>query len=94
MRRLWFVKYFGGMDMKHVFNRITTVLLFISSLMLACSLTLPATSSPETEYRYDNLPDKANESQAVSEYRAISKWDTLDITYFRRVDRFHSQRNM
>lgn len=68
--------------MRHPFNRITTVLLFISSLMLACSLTLPATSSPETEYRYDNLPDKANESQVVSEYRAISKWDTLDITYF------------
>jgi hypothetical protein len=76
--------YFGGIGMKQSFNRITILLLLISSLMLACSVTIPTapTSVPESEYRYDNLPDKANESQALSEYRAISKWDTLDISYY------------
>jgi len=68
--------------MKGPFNRIKTTLLLISSLMLACSLTIPAASSPEPQYRYDDLPDKLNESKAISEYRAISKWDDLDITYF------------
>ncbi|HEX6033415.1 MAG TPA: matrixin family metalloprotease, partial [Anaerolineales bacterium] len=54
--------------------------------LLACSLTIPSTSpsesQTETPYRYDNLPSPANESAAISEYRAISKWDDLDITYF------------
>lgn len=68
--------------MKQLFTRITILWLLISGLMLACSLTIPTTSSPEPQYRYDDLPDKANESQAISEYRAISKWDTLEITYF------------
>jgi hypothetical protein len=58
------------------------LLLLISSLMLACSLTIPTISSPEPQYRYDDLPGEVNESQAISEYRAISKWDQLDITYF------------
>lgn len=68
--------------MKRLFNRMTTALLLISSLMLACSLSLPGTSSPEIQYRYDNLPDKTNQSEAISEYSAISKWDTLDLNYF------------
>ena len=68
--------------MKQLFTRMTILWLLVSSLMLACSLTIPTTSAPESEYRYDDLPDKANESQAFSEYRAISKWDSLDITYF------------
>jgi hypothetical protein len=63
--------------------------LIISSLLLACSLTIP-TPSPgtepgaetEPEYRYDDLPAPVNESAAISEYRAISRWDALDITYY------------
>ena len=64
------------------------ILLLISSLMLACSLTIPTASpgSPtepgvDPEYRYDNLPSKVNESAAIAEYRAISTWDKLDISY-------------
>ncbi|RPI93512.1 MAG: hypothetical protein EHM40_09620 [Chloroflexi bacterium] len=45
------------------FNRSRTVLLLLSSLMPACSLTIPNTFSSEPEYRYDDLPDEANESQ-------------------------------
>jgi hypothetical protein len=59
-------------------------LLLISSLMLACSLTIPAvspSSTTEPEYRYDGLPNPVNESAAIAEYRAISTWDKLDITY-------------
>jgi hypothetical protein len=58
--------------------------LSVSILLLACSLTIPNASSPEGEpsYRYDDLPGEANESAAISEYRAISKWDKLDIAYF------------
>ena len=55
--------------------------LFLASLLLACSLTIPGGSSPEPEYRYDDLPNRVNESSAISEYRAISTWDKLDITY-------------
>jgi hypothetical protein len=57
--------------------------------LLACSLTIP-TPSPNAEpgaeagpeYRYDDLPAPVNESAAISEYRAISRWDALDITYY------------
>ena len=70
--------------MRRVFRRMITTL-FIASLLLACSLTVPTASpdpSAEPEYRYDDLPMPVNESAAISEYRAISKWDSLDITYF------------
>lgn len=64
----------------HVF-----VFLLISILLLACSLTIPRVSSPEpgaeTPYRYDDLPNPVNESAVISEYRAISTWDKLDINY-------------
>ena len=54
-------------------------------LLLACSITIP-TASPtepgaEPQYRYDDLPSPVNESAAISEYRAISTWDKLEITY-------------
>lgn len=66
-------------------SRRVVVSLIISSLLLACSLTVPtvAPAEPEgeTPYRYDDLPSPVNESAAISEYRAISTWDKLDITY-------------
>jgi hypothetical protein len=55
--------------------------LFISSLLLACSITVPTVAPAEPGYRYDELPAKVNESAAIAEYRAISTWDKLDITY-------------
>ncbi|HLO16592.1 MAG TPA: matrixin family metalloprotease [Anaerolineales bacterium] len=67
--------------MKRSFTRMTTLLLLISSLMLACSLTIPATSFSQPGYRFDELPGKTNESSAISEYRAISARDKSDITY-------------
>ena len=70
--------------MRRSFHRVFATL-FISSLLLACSLTIPTASpaQPSTEdpYRYDELPLPANESVAISEYRTISTWDKLDITY-------------
>jgi hypothetical protein len=71
--------------MRGSFGRVG-IALFISSLLLACSLTIP-TASPtepgaEPSYRYDNLPSLLNQSAAITEYRAISKWDSLDITYY------------
>jgi len=72
--------------MRQSFNRIPTLLLLISSLLLACSLTIPTASSSQpgasAPYRYDEIPSKANESSTIAEYRAISKWDKLDVTYF------------
>jgi hypothetical protein len=50
-------------------------------LLLACSITVPTASPTESPYRYDDLPSPMNESSAISEYRAISTWDKLDITY-------------
>lgn len=66
--------------MRGSFRRVA-ISLFISSLLLACSLTIPGVSSPEPEFRYDDLPSPVNESAAIAEYRAISTWDKLDITY-------------
>ena len=66
--------------MRGSFRRVAASL-FISSLLLACSLTIPSVSSPEPEFRYDDLPSPINESAAIAEYRAISTWDKLDITY-------------
>ena len=70
--------------MRGSFRRVGLTL-FIASLLLACSITVPAASSPqpsgEPGYRYDKLPSKVNESAAIAEYRAISTWDKLSITY-------------
>jgi Matrixin/Bacterial TSP3 repeat len=66
---------------KQFFKRMRTLLLLISSLMLACSLTIPTASSSQPGYRFDDLPNKVNESSAIAEYRAISAWDKTDITY-------------
>jgi hypothetical protein len=70
--------------MKQSFLYIVGISL-ISGLLLACSLTIPTLSSPgpraESPYRYDDLPTPGNESAAISEYRAISRWDKLEITF-------------
>jgi hypothetical protein len=70
--------------MRGSFHRIAFTI-FITSLLLACSFTIPAVSSPEPNaedpYRFDGLPNPVNESAAIAEYRAISTWDKLDITY-------------
>ena len=70
--------------MRGSFRRVG-ISLFISSLLLACSLTVPtvtpAEPGVETPYRYDDLPSKVNESATIAEYRAISTWNKLDITY-------------
>ena len=68
--------------MKQVRNRVVVLFFLFAGLMLACSLTIPTTSTPETGFRYDELPGRNQESMAISEYRAISKWDLTDITYF------------
>lgn len=69
--------------MKESFRRTGRIWLLVTSLMLACSLTIPTAlpNEPGTEYRYDDLPTRANESAAISEYRAISAWNKTDITY-------------
>jgi len=36
----------------------------------------------DSGYRYDDLPAPVNEESAISEFRAIAKWDKLDIAYF------------
>jgi hypothetical protein len=66
--------------MRRSFRRML-VALFISSLLLACSFTVPTVAPAEPEYRYDELPNPVNESAAIAEYRAISTWDKTDITF-------------
>jgi hypothetical protein len=51
-------------------------------LMLACSLSPEIPLSGEGGYRYDNLPASVNESGALAEYQAISKWSTAEINYY------------
>jgi hypothetical protein len=71
--------------MKDLFRRFLTRFLLLSSLLMACSLTIPTAgpsgSGAESPYRFDELPARVNESSAISEYRAISAWDKTDITY-------------
>ena len=64
-------------------NSIVRITLPLLILMLACSLTpvIPSSSS-EPEYRYDDIPTEANESSIIAEYRAISQWSTLDLSYY------------
>jgi hypothetical protein len=70
--------------MKQSFRYIAGIFL-ISSLLLACSLTTPPLSASgpgaESSYRYDELPAPGSESATLSEYRAISRWDKLEITF-------------
>lgn len=33
-------------------------------------------------YRYDDLPDASDEDETIAEYRAISRWDTLELAYY------------
>lgn len=70
---------------------IRVLLLIISLLTLAaCAGNQPAVSTPaagqeaaeEAAYRYDNLPDPEAASDSLEEFRAISKWPKLDLTYF------------
>jgi hypothetical protein len=66
-------------------------LLALTVTTLACSMFTPASPSPsgpvdqsqsEPDYRYDDLPSPSAESAAFSEYRAISQWNKLELTYF------------
>src|ERR1700752_797074 len=71
--------------MNNSFRRIITVLMFpILITALACSW-FPNISSPpatEPEYRYDDLPSPTHEDSVISKFRAISKWEKADITYY------------
>jgi matrixin/thrombospondin type 3 repeat protein len=66
--------------MRQSFRRVITIFVLLSSLMLACSFTIP-TSSSGVEFRFDVLPSKANQSSTIANYQAISAWDKTDITY-------------
>ena len=66
--------------MRRPFKRMGRIGLLLTGLMLACSVTVPAAPTTEPEYRFDDLPDTASQSLALSEYRAISKWDSLEIS--------------
>src|SRR4026207_1466550 len=72
---------------------LTGILLPVLIATLACSIstspsnpTGPAGSASvptaDSGYRYDDLPAPVNEESAISEFRAIAKWDKLDIAYF------------
>ena len=66
--------------MRQSFIRVITIFVLLSSLMLACSFSIP-TSSTGVEFRFDVLPSKANQSSTIANYQAISAWDKTDITY-------------
>jgi hypothetical protein len=68
--------------MKRGFPRFAMLWMILSSMIVSCSLTTNTPSSPETEYRYDDLPSETNQSAALEEYRAISKWAKVDIAYY------------
>jgi len=65
--------------------RLTVVRIAMPILlvMLGCSLTPNISSSSNgSEYRFDELPIKSNESTVFQEYQAIAKWSTTSIAYY------------
>ena len=58
------------------------VIILIVMFAQACSFSLPPASAPAGGYRYDNLPDATHAD--IAEYKAISKWDKTNISYFFR----------
>src|SRR5688572_28263599 len=68
--------------MKHSFPKhlyIIIALLFVVSI--ACASFSPSQPT-ETSYRYDNLPDAGDDDETSLSYRAISKWEKTDITFY------------
>jgi hypothetical protein len=65
------------------FNSKLSRLFFLTCLLtvVGCSGTGVNPPSPESGYRFDNLPDAGKEDAAISDYRAISSWDKFDITF-------------
>src|SRR5687768_17318622 len=68
--------------MKNLFPRIAITLILFSSIAMSCSSTTDTPVSSEPQYRYDDLPSETNQSSALSEYRAISKWSKVEINYY------------
>jgi hypothetical protein len=67
-------------NIKSSWARLLAPLLLLG---LACTLSPDVAGSPfEPGYRYDELPTQANESAIIEEYRAISKWSSVDIAYY------------
>ncbi len=63
------------------FNHRLTIFVLISTLMLACSFTIPISSSSGVSFRFDELPGKAEQSSTIANYQAISAWDKTNISY-------------
>jgi len=63
------------------FQRTLGLLFLISGLMLACSFSVPISSSSGIQFRFDELPGKAEQSSAIANYETISAWDKKDLTY-------------
>ena len=78
----WICRLVSQQKVKEFMRHYVTVLILIT--VLACSGVpdISSIATTEPEYRYDNLPDLANEDTAISKYRAISQWSKLDINYF------------
>src|SRR5688572_28163161 len=70
------------MNMKNLFPRIAITMALFSSITLSCSPTTNTPASAEPQYRYDDLPSETNQSAALAEYRAISKWAKVEINYY------------
>lgn len=67
--------------MRQSLNRMILLLLLLSGLMLACSFTVPISSSAGVQFRFDELPRKDQQSPTIANYEAISAWDKNDLTY-------------
>ena len=51
-------------------------------ILLAASISCGKFTAQETTYRYDTLPEANDNDSPVSEYRAISQWGKIAITYY------------
>jgi len=68
--------------MNKKFLNLSAILYSLIFFALACANLTGGTPAPAQEsYRYDNLPNAEDADDTLSEFRAISQWDKLDITY-------------
>lgn len=69
--------------MRRLYHYLRLPFALIILFTLACSVPDKSLTNPDEEtYRYDNLPDADTADASLSNFRAISAWDRLDLTYF------------
>ena len=79
--------------MKQRKSSIIVVILSLLLITLACNaqstepgqdpigITAEPVSRNNSGFRYDNIPEEENVSQAMAQFQAVTRWSKVDLTY-------------